>query len=152
MAFFLMNREEWLAKRIELENSFLKSLPFGKRFLKTYDIFHILVLIFYFLLKICFVAKIGVRNSLKLKIKNFTHKYPHLPDQLKGLKILHLSDLHLDESIEIQSILSDKIKEVSEVDLIVMTGDYASSSLTNKSVILDVVDNISKVLKNIKTK
>lgn len=147
-----MNRKEWLTKRIELENSFIKRLPFGKRFIKTYDIFHILVLIFYFLLKITFVAKIGIRNSLKLKLKYFTHKFLNLADGLNGLTILHLSDLHLDESINIKDILSKKLMDISEVDLIVMTGDYASSSITDETIIQDTVDQIAIILNNIKSK
>lgn len=145
-----MNRDEWKSQRIELEKSFIKRAPSGKKFLKTYDFFHLIAVAFYYFLKIIFIAKQGEKNSLKLKTKEIIHKIKGLPDQFNRFKILHLSDLHFDENLSFSENLLKKMANI-EVDLVVITGDFASSSLTNDTVIQDTVEQLQTIIKKIKS-
>jgi len=56
---------------------------------------------------------------------NTNLKVPHLPDALKGLKIVHLTDLHYKPDKD-EGLLETIIKKVNAIspDLIVLTGDF----------------------------
>lgn len=65
----------------------------------------------------------ATRNSRKLYLKQQRFVVPHLPAPFEGLRILHLSDLHLDMD---EANLDVLIREVQGLnyDLCVLTGDY----------------------------
>ena len=69
-------------------------------------------------------AKYGiVRNETAISVKN-------LPDELKGLKIVHLSDIHVGPTIGadfVQKIV-DRVNE-EKADLIVLTGDIGDGKI-----------------------
>ena len=48
---------------------------------------------------------------------------PRLPKALNGIRILHLSDLHIDMNEKIVGCIIEKIKDI-QIDLCVLTGDY----------------------------
>ncbi|MBN2091293.1 metallophosphoesterase [candidate division KSB1 bacterium] len=66
---------------------------------------------------------LGYRNFLNIQLKENTFYLKNLPEQFENLKILQLSDLHLDKYPEIQDRLIEQIKNLS-YDLCVLTGDY----------------------------
>ncbi len=66
---------------------------------------------------------VGYRNFLNIQFRENTFYLKNLPENFENLKILHLSDLHLDKYPEIQDRLIEQIKNLS-YDLCVLTGDY----------------------------
>jgi len=65
----------------------------------------------------------GRRNSLGIHIKHNALVLPHLPVVFDGLRVLHLSDLHLDMYQPITEALIERIGRL-DYDLCVLTGDY----------------------------
>ena len=65
----------------------------------------------------------GLRNALQLRVRHLRFAFPNLPPALRGFRILHLSDLHIDGVPGLTGALCDCIREVP-VDLCVLTGDY----------------------------
>ena len=65
----------------------------------------------------------GRRNTLGFQIKHNELALPHLPVVFDGLRLLHLSDLHLDMYAPLTEALIEKISRL-DYDLCVLTGDY----------------------------
>jgi predicted MPP superfamily phosphohydrolase len=65
----------------------------------------------------------GRRNTLGFQIKHNELSLPHLPVGFDGLRLLHLSDLHLDMYEPLTEALIEKIGRL-DYDLCVLTGDY----------------------------
>ncbi len=63
------------------------------------------------------------RNARTIRIVRNTLMVPGLPDAFKGLRILHLSDLHTDLDLRITHAIAERVREV-DYDLCVLTGDY----------------------------
>ena len=85
----------------------------------------------------------GVANSLgPVSIPDIKFKYENLPDQLRGLKILHLSDSHLGYYVILED-LEEILAELApyKPDLILMTGDIADD-LTSLPYALDMIDQL----------
>ncbi|MEX0604779.1 MAG: metallophosphoesterase [Marinobacter sp.] len=69
------------------------------------------------------MLKRGQRNSRKLKTAHNSFCLPNLPEAFEGLRILHLTDLHVDmDAANLQAVI-DHIDPL-EYDLCVLTGDY----------------------------
>lgn len=66
----------------------------------------------------------GQRNALDLQLKELELFSPTLPEALDGLRILHLSDLHLARRFPTFAEKAGKLLEGVTVDACVMTGDY----------------------------
>ncbi|MCB1685213.1 MAG: metallophosphoesterase [Pseudomonadales bacterium] len=65
----------------------------------------------------------AIRNTLDLRVVEHRVALPGLPPSLEGLRVLHLSDLHLDMNEDIVHVLIDRVRS-AEYDLCVLTGDY----------------------------
>lgn len=65
----------------------------------------------------------GQRNATNILIRHHRFILPRLPEAFNGLRILHLSDLHVDMYPPAIHALIARLREV-EYDLCVMTGDY----------------------------
>lgn len=65
----------------------------------------------------------GRRNALALQLRENEVFLPRLPDAFDGLRILHLSDLHLDMNPDALPALIERVRAV-DYDLCVLTGDY----------------------------
>jgi predicted MPP superfamily phosphohydrolase len=63
------------------------------------------------------------RNALKIELRHNEVPIPGLPHPFEGLRILHLTDLHLDIPGDFPHILGERIRDLN-YDLCVMTGDY----------------------------
>ena len=65
----------------------------------------------------------ATRNALDIKVVDNAVLLPGLPPAMAGLRILQLSDLHLDMSPELVHAIVDRARRV-EYDVCVLTGDY----------------------------
>lgn len=63
------------------------------------------------------------RNAHTIELLQNTVELPNLPLPLNGLRILHLSDLHVDMSEHIVDRIIDRVQGLN-YDLCVLTGDY----------------------------
>lgn len=63
------------------------------------------------------------RNALNIRVHRQDITVPGLPPEFAGLRILHLSDLHLDMNAEFPTVLSERVSGL-EYDLCVITGDF----------------------------
>lgn len=69
-----------------------------------------------------FIGTLVVRSGPRLKKLNL--QFPHLPADLEGIKILHVTDLHIGRSLPsrfVQKLL--RLSEKHPADLVVFTGD-----------------------------
>jgi predicted MPP superfamily phosphohydrolase len=74
-------------------------------------------------LKVTGLYNRAARNALNIELVENHVRIPALPAVFKGLRILHLSDLHLDMSEQITHAIIECVRE-AEYDLCVWTGDY----------------------------
>jgi hypothetical protein len=65
----------------------------------------------------------GYKNALDLKLENRVFKVDGLPEELEGLRILYMSDLHFDKMPELTDIIIDRICNL-KVDLCLFGGDF----------------------------
>ncbi len=65
----------------------------------------------------------GRRNALNVQITENEFAVRGLPRRFDGLRILHLSDLHLDMRAELPAVLSERVAGLA-YDLCVLTGDF----------------------------
>jgi predicted MPP superfamily phosphohydrolase len=65
----------------------------------------------------------GKRNALAIRSVEHRIELAHLPDAFEGFRVLHLSDLHIDQSPEIAHHIIERVREL-DYDLCVLTGDY----------------------------
>lgn len=63
------------------------------------------------------------RNARRVEIVQHSACLPGLPEAFEGLRVLHLSDLHIDVSEEAAHAIVAAVREV-DYDLCVLTGDY----------------------------
>lgn len=65
----------------------------------------------------------GHRNALNIDLVQHPVELSHLPATFSGLRILHLSDLHIDLSPQMADAIVERVTGV-DCDLCVLTGDY----------------------------
>lgn len=65
----------------------------------------------------------GRRNALDIRLTFHDFICPRLPAALSGLRVLHLSDLHIDVSTTFESVLIASIAQAGDYDVCVITGD-----------------------------
>jgi hypothetical protein len=76
---------------------------------------------------------------------SLTYSSEKIPEELSGLRILHVSDLHNKKSFGKEgSDLPDKIKEASP-DIIVITGDLIDYHRANVNIAMDFIQSIIMV-------
>jgi len=85
----------------------------------------------------------GYRNSLDIRIKNIEWEFNELPKNFHNFKILHISDLHLDERPDLVDNICSLI-EGQSFDMAVFTGDFYCSSNIKKP------DHLKKISEKIK--
>lgn len=115
------------ANRLLIENSGVKSGPVKMGKYRKSKITDILAIIATFLLKAFFLFERGVRNSKNLVVTNNNLKFDHIENGVNGLRILHISDLHLDEDVGVIERIIEKIGD-QKIDLCVYSGDFVSHS------------------------
>jgi predicted MPP superfamily phosphohydrolase len=65
----------------------------------------------------------GIANVTEIVVTERQFSFPDLPREFDGLRILHLSDLHIDSLPELADAVARTVRGL-EADLCVMTGDY----------------------------
>ena len=113
----------WAATRSVLENVESFRNKNGKKSKSRWDLFVRLLNIFAVLLKATGYYAKGYGNAKSINISNITLKYSNLPAAFNGFRILHLSDLHIDNVPGFALIMRDKIKNL-DFDICFLTGDY----------------------------
>lgn len=89
----------------------------------------------------------GQRALLAMEVTEHVFVVPGLPRELDGLRILHLSDLHLDFVPGLTGILADRLTGLS-YDLTVFTGDFIDRiSLETLGILESGIDRILARLK-----
>ncbi|MEI6050036.1 MAG: metallophosphoesterase [Bacteroidota bacterium] len=136
----------WAATRSVLENvGFLRNKN-GKKSKSRWDLFVRLLNIFAVLLKITGYYGKGYGNARSINVSRITLKYSNLPAAFNGFRILHLSDLHIDNIPGFASIINDKIKKL-EFDICFLTGDYRKDLSGSITHILKPFKILSKYIK-----
>jgi uncharacterized protein len=69
------------------------------------------------------LMKRGKRNALKLHVTRETFRFPNLPQELQGFRILYLSDLHIDGVPGLVEAVCRELRNISS-DLCIFGGDY----------------------------
>ncbi|MBT3242834.1 MAG: metallophosphoesterase [Bacteroidetes bacterium] len=135
----------WAATRSALENVGYAQKKSGKKSKSRWSLFLRLMKIFVLFLKITGYYNKGYGNAKTITVSNIPLCFPKLPDAFEGLKILHLSDLHLDSIPGFAALITNKIKDL-EFDLCVLTGDYRRDSSGSFSHILKPFTILSKYI------
>lgn len=65
----------------------------------------------------------GRRNALAIEVREHEVVLPRLPATFDGLRVLHLSDLHVDMNAEVVPAIAEAVRDL-DYDLCVLTGDY----------------------------
>ena len=65
----------------------------------------------------------GLKNALDLKIREFEWRFPRLPKEADGMRLLHISDTHLDGVPGLLEALLNKLNGL-EYDYVCWTGDF----------------------------
>lgn len=86
--------------------------------------FHVLI---YWGLRLTRLYGWGRRNARAVQVRVNDVPIDHLPAPLDGLRLLHLSDLHLDIDPGLTDVIVERVRDL-EVDLCVLTGDYRAST------------------------
>ena len=79
-----------------------------------------------FLLNVSGLKKAGQRNALQFEVRENHVLFPGLPKPFEGLRILQLTDLHLDGYPGLGSLIAQTVAGL-DFDLCVLTGDFRFS-------------------------
>jgi predicted MPP superfamily phosphohydrolase len=116
--------EERLQRRVKVEQEFART---GQRFRKKSFVFrHERIFVRPILnlaLRATGLYRVGVENTLRPEIRQLSLEYPNLPSSFDGFRILHLSDLHIDQIEGLVEAVTQVLKDLP-ADLCVITGDY----------------------------
>lgn len=118
-------RKRWRENRMALEEKGLRTFPLAEgRKIPRRDPMGFLFKIFKWLLKLTPFYKWGQANAEKLIISENLVETSKVAGE--SLRILHLSDIHLDESIFKMEDLKWRIKECEPYHLVCITGDLVT--------------------------
>ena len=88
----------------------------------------------------------GRRNARALRLRKTEIGIARLPAALDGLRILHLSDLHLDMSPDIVPAIVERIRGL-DYDLCVLTGDYRARTFGDASRAVEGMARLREALR-----
>ena len=133
---------EHMAKRMQIQVEHAASLWGGAGLEKIhFENIEIIPIVLRWLLKATFLFGRAQKNALDYRIERVTLSYPNLPREFDNLKILQLSDLHVDETPDGGDRL---LREISglEFDLCLMTGDYRFSTYEDDSGVYPLMEKV----------
>ncbi len=99
------------------------------------------------ILKATLLYERGKANCLKLRCAFNQFKLPNIPPELEGLRILQMSDLHIDLLPELQPIIIEQLKSL-EYDLCLITGDYRNSTREDYKPSIDLMRPIFEMIQS----
>ncbi|MGI9285152.1 MAG: metallophosphoesterase [Pseudomonadales bacterium] len=89
----------------------------------------------------------GQRNARNIQLRRNHFVLPELPAAFEGLRILHLSDLHLDMYPAATHALIERVRAV-DYDICVMTGDYRAKTFGATEATLRLMESLRLQLKD----
>ncbi len=84
------------------------------------------------------LAHRGRRNALAVRLRHEVVELPTLPPAFAGLKILFMSDLHIDQDPALQQIIVDRVTDL-KVDLACLAGDFRRRILGDPALALGLL-------------
>lgn len=143
----MKNREKWFKNRLRMEQGGLKTSPLKIKEVKRYDLFGLFIRFLKSFLYLIFPFYNRLKEeALELELTEIQHEFETLPSSFNNYKILHLSDLHMDERPEMIDKIIQSISE-SKFDLAVITGDFFTKSFDSTPVLNQLEKLIHHLLK-----
>ena len=99
-----------------------------------------------FLLFLTGFGKRGKRNALDVQLREIEYRFVNLPSTFDGFRILLLSDFHIDHTHELCDVIINKIRNITDIDVVCMTGDYRARVLGDFSYCLNYMKKIVDIL------
>lgn len=118
----LHDRERWRVRRAAMERGGRKHTPFGSKrsnSRRTMRLYRAL----YQSLRLTGVGQLGTANARAIERTEIEIACPQLPPAFDGLRLLHLSDLHIDGIAGLDDAIVEAVTGTAP-DVAVMTGDY----------------------------
>lgn len=115
-------RRAWLEGRRHMERVGGRHTPFGRIHELHYLLDEFVMKAVKWALTGCGLWRRGRRNALDIQTERQIFHLPDLPAGFDGYRILHVTDLHLDELPEIADVLRVRVRDL-DADLCVITGD-----------------------------
>ncbi len=85
----------------------------------------------------------GFSNKYKYEIRRVKMAFQNLPDAFKGMKIIHISDIHSGSFTDKQAVMKGVDKIMKEnADLILFTGDLVNDRATEMHEYMDVFNQL----------
>lgn len=113
-------RQAWIEKRRQMEAAIFH--PLGRELWRQATT-RSLMAVAWAGLGMLGLRRRGIRNAYAIETRRVEFRYPDLPPGLDGLRILHLSDLHLDMLPHSAKRIAKRLAGI-EADLAVITGDF----------------------------
>jgi predicted MPP superfamily phosphohydrolase len=99
-----------------------------------------------FLLRICLIRNVGIRNALDVRLENVELVFGNLPKGFDNTRILFLTDLHLDGT----SPLADKVLGIIgnvDYNYCILGGDYTFGRHGHSNRVYSQIEQLIKTLK-----
>ena len=93
------------------------------------------------LLKVSFLYRRGQRNARTIVVRENEFRMPHLPAAFDGLRLLQVSDLHLDLAPDIPDALQAAVDGL-DFDICVLTGDYRAATYGETEPSLQALEQV----------
>jgi len=145
-----MDRFIWQQNRIEKEGSGKKTSLNKKERRRKWKLFQIFLKIGKVLLDLCGIGAIGRKNAIDFEVNVVNHTFKDFPST-GTLKILHLSDFHLNDFPNILDPLIKKLEGL-EYDMAVLTGDFYSFEFPTSKLFKVDYGLLEKLVNSIKAK
>jgi len=147
----------WIQRRRLMEESEFRYSPTGISRNDSSSMFERALGVFELLLRATGLFSIGNQYARDIRVKHLDLFFDKLPDAFDGYRILHLTDLHIDQSPEIEDAIIRAVDGLS-ADICVMTGDFRAANdgpceqiiapMTKLMNSIDVADGTYAVLGN----
>ncbi|MGB2866745.1 MAG: metallophosphoesterase [Sedimentisphaerales bacterium] len=99
-----------------------------------------------FLLRVSLIRSVGLRNALDVRVENVELVFGHLPKGFDNIRILFVTDLHLDGT----NPLADKVLSVVgniDYDYCILGGDYTYGRNEDPDQVYSQIKRIAELLK-----
>ncbi len=83
----------------------------------------------------------GSRNALRLRVRRRHLRLRGLPPDLEGVRILHMTDLHLDMHADFPALLRKRIQPLG-YDICVITGDFRYSTSGSFEPAIEALEHV----------
>ena len=87
----------------------------------------------------------GRKNTLDIQVQYVNINFADLPNEFDGLRVLHMSDFHIDGNEDITNIVIDLINPLS-FDFAFLTGDFRNRVLGDFSKCIFQLKELSRQL------